>query len=266
MTVITSCNRYFSGIGKAAKRLITLPKRSGRLLEKQKKEPLKHEQQQKRKLRDKNGVPLLLEVCISWIEGVRGLERSTPTKPRGLRGNTSKRYTQSEPKPDCVSKDLELEKQEQKLREPEKLPEYELKTRQANFGGDKAAVSPSIEAKASMDQGHQMGLSIVCALPASQSRTNINSTARMPLRGSMSASPESRESGEILLRSLKHSTPRKPRRGLWRSTPKRFTQSEPKPDGMSEGLELEMQEQQLEYELMTKQAYFGGVEATVSPL
>ncbi|XP_038992371.1 uncharacterized protein LOC120115836 isoform X2 [Hibiscus syriacus] len=337
----------------------TRPKRSVRLLEKQKKEPLKHEEQQKRKLRDKRWRSFIVcalpapqsrtnidlnagkrvtdsrSASLGLRESgeilLRQLKRSTPTKPRGLRGNTSKRYTQSEPKPDRVSKDLEFEKQEQKLREPEKLPEYELKTKLANFGGDKAAVSPSIKGKASMDQGNQtglsgeillrqlkrstpteprglwekkskrfsqsvpkpdgiskdvelekqeqrqfrepkklekyeiktkqakfggdkatvspsikvkasMGLSIVCALPASQSRTNINSKARMPPTDSMSASPESRESGEILLRSLKHSTPRKPR-GIWRSTPKRFTQSEPKPE----------------------QANFGGEEATVSP-
>ncbi|XP_039018936.1 uncharacterized protein LOC120150312 isoform X5 [Hibiscus syriacus] len=270
----------------------SLPKRSGRLLEKQKKEPLKHEEDQKRKLRDKkwgsfivcalpaprsrtnidlNAPKHLTESRSASLESresgeilLRQLERSTPTKPRSIRGNTSKRFTQSEPKPDGMSKDLELEKQEQKLREPEKLPEYELKTKQGNFGGDKATVSPSIKVKVSMDQGHRMGLSIVCALAAPQSRTNINSKARMPLTDSVSASSESRESGEILLRSLKRSTPRKPR-ALRRNTPKRFIQSEPKLDGMSKGLELEKQEQQLEYELMTKQANFGCEDVAVSP-
>ncbi|XP_039018933.1 uncharacterized protein LOC120150312 isoform X2 [Hibiscus syriacus] len=263
----------------------SLPKRSGRLLEKQKKEPLKHEEDQKRKLRDKkwgsfivcalpaprsrtnidlNAPKHLTESRSASLESresgeilLRQLERSTPTKPRSIRGNTSKRFTQ-------ISKDLELEKQEKQFREPEKPQKYEVKTKQGNFGGDKATVSPSIKVKVSMDQGHRMGLSIVCALAAPQSRTNINSKARMPLTDSVSASSESRESGEILLRSLKRSTPRKPR-ALRRNTPKRFIQSEPKLDGMSKGLELEKQEQQLEYELMTKQANFGCEDVAVSP-
>ncbi|GMJ03711.1 hypothetical protein HRI_004040300 [Hibiscus trionum] len=269
----------------------SFPKRSGRLLEKQKKAALNHEEQQKRKLRDrKRGLFIVcalpaspsktnidpkackrptdprsasLELRESGEILLRELKHSTPRKPRSLRGNTSKSSTQSAPKPDGMSKDQELEKQEKRFREPKKLPENELKTKQANFGGDKAAVSPSIKGKDTMDQGRYTGLSIVCALPASQSKTNINPKARMSLTGSMSASPESSESGEILLRKLKCSTSRKSR-GVRRNISKRFTQSEPKPDGMSEDLELEMQEQQ-EYELITKQANFGSEEAAVSP-
>ncbi|KAK8498685.1 hypothetical protein V6N12_000987 [Hibiscus sabdariffa] len=275
----------------------SLPKRSGRLLEKQKKAALNHEEQQTRKLHDrKRGLFIVcalpaspspspsktnidpkackrpteprstsLELSDSGEEILlRQLKRSTPRKPRSLRGNTSKSSTHSAPKQDGMSKNLEFEKQEQQFREPKKLPEYESKSKQAKFGGDKAAaVSPSIKVKDSMDQGHQMSLSIVCALPATQSRTNINPKAHMPLTDSKSASLESRESGEILLRKLKHSTPRKSK-GVRRNSSTRFTQSEPKPDGMSEGLELEMQEQQ-EYEFMTKQANFGSEEAAVSP-
>ncbi|KAK8490075.1 hypothetical protein V6N11_081546 [Hibiscus sabdariffa] len=262
----------------------SLPKRSGRLLEKQKKAALNHEEQQTRKLEDrKRGLFIVcalpaspsktnidpkarkrlteprstsLELSDSGEEILlRQLKRSTPRKPRSRRGNTSKNSTQSAPKQDGMSKNLEFEKQEQQFREPIKLPEYESKTKQAKFGGDKAAVSPSIKVKDSMDQEHQMSLSIVCALPASQSRTNINPKAHMPLTDSKSTSLESRESGEILLRKLKHSTPRKSK-GARRNSSTRFTQSEPKPDGMSEGLELEMQEQQ---------ANFGSEEAAVSP-
>ncbi|KAL4347514.1 hypothetical protein GQ457_17G000710 [Hibiscus cannabinus] len=266
----------------------SIQKRSGRLLEKQKKEALKHEELKKRKLCDrKRG---LFIVCAlpasqsrtdidpkahkrltdstsasleSWESGdilLRQLKRSTPAKTRGLQRNTSKRFQ--------MSRDLELEKQEQQFREPQKLQEYEIKSKQANFSSEEAAVSPSIKVKGSTDQGHQMGPFIVCALPASsQSRTNINTKAHMPLTDSTSASLESSEFGEILLRQLKLSSPQKPK-GLRRNTSKRFTQSEPKPDGTSKGLELDKQEQQFrgpknlpEDELKTKQPNFGGEEA-----
>ncbi|KAK8613879.1 hypothetical protein V6N13_101633 [Hibiscus sabdariffa] len=263
-------------------------KRSDRLLEKQKKEALKHEELMKRKLCDRKRD--LFIVCAlpasqsrtntdpkahkrltdspstsleSWESGeilLRQLKRSTPAKTRGLRRNTSKRFQ--------MSKDLELEKQEQQFRKPQKLQEYEIKSKQANFGSEEAAVSPSIKVKDSTEQGNQMGPFIVCALPASsQSRTNINRKAHMPPTDSTSASLESSEFGEILLRQLKLSSSQKPR-GLRRNTSKRFTQSEPKPDGMSKGLELDKQEQQFrepkklpEDELKTKQPNFGGEEA-----
>ncbi|GMJ08181.1 hypothetical protein HRI_004487300 [Hibiscus trionum] len=262
----------------------SLAKRSDRLLEKQKKEALKHEQQQKRKLCDrKRGLFIVcalpasqsrtnidpkahkqltdstsesLESSESEDILLRKLKHSTPRKPRGLRRNTSKRFR--------MSKDLELEKQEQRFREPQKLQEYEIKSKQANFGSEEAAVSPSIKVKDSMDQGHRMGSFIVCALPASQSRKNNNTKS---LTDSTSASLETSEFGEILLRQLKLSSPRRPR-GLRGNTSKRFPQSEPKPDGMSKGLELDKQEQQFrepkklrEDELKTKQPNFGGEEA-----
>ena len=137
---------------------------------------------------------------------------------------------------------------------------------------------------------------IVCALPAqqlSQSRTNIYQKAHKLHTDSISASLESRESGQILLQQLKLCSPQRPA-DLQVTTFGRFTQSEQKPAkfytrrevqksqpkvktsfGMLKNLEEleEKQEQQfqkpeklLEYEIRSKEANFGGEEAAVSLL
>ncbi|XP_022776402.1 trichohyalin-like [Durio zibethinus] len=93
----------------------------------------------------------------------------SPQRPAELQVTTSERFTQSEQKPAefytrreiqnfkpkvkpsfGMSK-KELEKQELQFQKPEKLREFEIKTKEVNFGGVKAAASLSIEVKDSLN-------------------------------------------------------------------------------------------------------------------
>ncbi|XWS63922.1 hypothetical protein CRYUN_Cryun06bG0143200 [Craigia yunnanensis] len=95
------------------------------------------------------------------------LKLCSPQRPADLQVTTSERFTQSEQKSAMfytrrevqnsqpkvktsfgISKNLELEeKQEQQFQKPEKLLEYEIKSKQANFGGEESAVSLLSEVK-----------------------------------------------------------------------------------------------------------------------
>ncbi|XWS63919.1 hypothetical protein CRYUN_Cryun06bG0142900 [Craigia yunnanensis] len=105
---------------------------------------------------------------------------------------------------------------------------------------------------------------IVCALPAqqlSQSRTNIYQKAHKLHTDSISASLESRESGQILLQELKLCSPQRAA-DLQVTTSERFTQKHEE----KQEQQFQKPEKLLEYEIKSKEANFGGEEAAVSLL
>ncbi|KAA3463439.1 calponin-like proteiny domain-containing protein isoform X1 [Gossypium australe] len=117
------------------------PKRSARLLEKKKKEGLKHEEQRQRKLRERERRSLIVCALPAATQPRKGIDpeaRTTPQidlesmewgkillrqlkRPRSRthanrKGNMAERFTQSEPKLNGTSKNSELEAEKQEPR------------------------------------------------------------------------------------------------------------------------------------------------------
>lgn len=120
---------------------ISPPKRSARLLEKQKKEALKHEEQWQRKLRERERRSFIVcalpaaaqprkdidskarttpQIDLESREWgkilLRQLKRPRPRTHANREGNMAERFTQSEPKLNGMSKVLELEEEKQEPR------------------------------------------------------------------------------------------------------------------------------------------------------